>query len=94
MGRIMALAPQMFRTAVLPVTLLRMVGAIPRMPFGAGAPQRQADRYGAGPLDPGAMCDIGACREYQDYACAAEAPATPARRLHRIADAVRWGSPR
>jgi hypothetical protein len=90
----MARAAQTFRIAVLPITLLRIVDATMRVAFGARTRKRQADRHRAGSLDAIAMRDIGACREYQDYACSADAPASAAMRLHRIADATRYGLPR
>jgi hypothetical protein len=40
------------------------------------------------------MRDLGLRREYQDYASSADVPPAAAGRLHRIADAARWGLPR
>ena len=45
------------------------------------------------PLDGGTLRDIGARREYQDYASSAAVTAGTDRRLHRIAEAARWTSP-
>ena len=44
------------------------------------------------PLDGGTLRDIGACREYQDYASSAAVTAGSNRRLHHLAEATRWPS--
>ena len=56
--------------------------------------ERDENRDRAGPLDVATMRDIGARREYQDYAPSARVSASAARRLHCIADSARCGLPR
>jgi hypothetical protein len=70
----MAHALPTFRTGTQPATLVRFVDAALRMGFAAGARERRAGRHRTAPLDAAAMRDTGACREYQDYRCVAEAP--------------------
>jgi hypothetical protein len=93
-GGVMAHALPTFRTGALPATLVRFIHAAARMGFAVGTRERQAGCDCPVPLDAVAMRDIGACREYQDYGCAAKAPVGTAQRLHRIADAARCGLPR
>jgi hypothetical protein len=90
----MAQALRIFRTAVLPDAVLRFVDATLR--WGLDVPPREQDknRYRAGPLDAATTRDIGARREYQDYASSAGVPADATRHLHRIADRIRWRLPR
>jgi hypothetical protein len=90
----MAHALPTFRIGTLPATLVGFVDATVRMGFAAGARERRAGRHRTTPLDAATMRDIGACREYQDYGCVAEALVGTGQRLHRIADAVRCGLPR
>lgn len=89
----MAHALRSFRTDGLPGVVLRFIHAA-RMEFAAGTREGRADRPRTVPLDVTAMRDVGACREHQDYGCVARAPSGTAKRLHRIADAVRCGLPR
>lgn len=90
----MAHALTTFRSGTLPATLVRFIDAAVRMGYAAGTRGRRADRHRTVPLAAVAMRDIGACREYQDYGCVAEALVSTAQRLHRIADALRCGLPR
>jgi hypothetical protein len=90
----MAHALQSFRTGGLPDAVLRFVEATLRWRFDARMRRQEKNRYPAGPLDAATTRDIGARREYLDYSSSAGAPAAPARRVHRIADAVRWRLPR
>ena len=85
----MAHALQSFRTGGLPDAVLRFVEATLRWRFDARMRRQEKNRYPAGPLDAATTRDIGARREYLDYSSSAGAPAAPARRVHRIADAVR-----
>ena len=90
----MAYARQTFRTGGLPDAVLRFIGATLRWGFAARTRGQDEDRDRAGPLDAATMRDIGARREYQDYAPSARASVPAARRLHRIADSARCGLPR
>ena len=90
----MAHALRIFRTGGLPDAVLRFVGATLRWGFDARSREQNEDRDRAGPLDVATMRDIGAVREYQDYAPSARVPTSAARRLHCIADSVRCGLPR
>lgn len=90
----MAHALRAFRAAGLPDAVLRFVEAALRWRLGARTREREEDRDRAGPLDVATMRDTGAIREYQDYAPTAHVPASAARRLHRMADSARCGSPR
>lgn len=84
-------ALQIFRTGGLPDAVFRFVGATLRWGIDARTREQNEDRVRAGPLDLATMRDIGARREYHDYAPSAHAPASAARRLHCIADSVRCG---
>jgi hypothetical protein len=90
----MAHALQIFRTGGLSDAVLRFVDAALRWGPGARTREQNEDRDRAGPLDVATMRDLGARREYQDYAPSARVPASPARRLHRLADSARCGLPR
>ena len=94
MEEIMAHALQTFRTGGLPDAVLRFVDAALRWSLGARTREQDEDRDRAGPLDVATMRDIGARREYQDYAPSARVSASAARRLHCMADSARCGLPR
>lgn len=51
-------------------------------------------RHTPGPLGAATMQDIGARRQYQDYAPSRIVPGCPDQRLDRIANVTRWASPR
>ena len=91
---LMAHALQSFRTGGLPDAVLRLVDATLRWGFDARTRKRDENRNWAEPLDAATTRDIGARREYQDYASSARVPSSAARRLHCIADAARCGLPR
>ncbi|MHA1567928.1 MAG: hypothetical protein ACTSXZ_00535 [Alphaproteobacteria bacterium] len=57
---------------------------LPGTPIPAGVFRRIAEAFL--PLDGGTLRDIGARREYQDYASSAAVTARSDRRLHRIAE--------
>jgi hypothetical protein len=88
----MAHALQILGARVPPDAFLRLVDAALRARFGARTRERDNSHHRAATLDADAMRDIGAARQYQDYA--ASVSACSDRRLHRIADAGRWASPR
>jgi hypothetical protein len=90
----MAQTLRIFRAAVLPEAVLRFVDATPRWGFDARPREQDKNRYPAGSLDAATTRDIGAGREYQDYSSSAGAPASAARRIHGVADAIRWRLPR
>ena len=90
----MAHALQTFRTGGLPDAVLRFVDATLRWGFDARTRGQDENRDRTGPLDAATTRDIGARREYQDYASSARVPSSAARRLHCIADAARCGLPR
>ena len=94
MEEAMAHALQIFRTAGLPDAVLRFVDTTLRWGLRVRTREQDEDRDRAGPLDGATMRDIGARREYQDYAPLARLSASAARRLHRIADSARCGLPR
>ena len=81
----MAHALQIFRTGGLTDAVLRFVGATLRWGFDAGPREQKEDRDQVGPLDAATMRDIGARRDYQDYAPSARVSASTARRLYGIA---------
>ena len=87
----MAHALQIFRTGGLSDAVLRFVGATLRWRFDARTREQNEERDRAGPLDVATMRDIGARRDYQDYAPSARASASAARRLHCIVDSARCG---
>jgi len=87
----MAHALQIFRTGGLTDAVLRFVGVSLRWGSDAGPREQKEDRDQVGPLDAATMRDIGARRDYQDYAPSARAPASAARRLHCIVDSARCG---
>lgn len=94
MEEVMAHALRAFRAAGPPDAVLRFVDAALSWGLGARTRERDEDRDRAGPLDVATMRDIGACREYQDYAPSARVSASAARRLHCMADSARCGLPR
>ena len=69
---------------------MALMERLPGTPNPAGALRRIAEAVL--PLDGGTLRDIGARREYQDYASSAAVTAGSDRRLHRIAEATRWPS--
>jgi hypothetical protein len=93
MEEVMAHALQILRARVPPAAFLRLVDAALRARFGAGTRERDNSHHRAASLDADTMRDIGAARQYQDYA-SADASACSERRLHRIADRGRWAAPR
>ena len=90
----MAHALQTFRTGGLHGAVLRFVDATLRRGLDARTREQDEDLDRAGPLDVVTMRDIGARREYQDYAPSARNPASAARRLHHIVYSIRCGLPR
>ena len=90
----MAHALQAARVRGLADAVLRFVDAAQRWGFAARTREQGERRDRAGPLDVATMRDIGARREYQDYAPSARVPAAAARRLHRVADSAQCGLPR
>jgi hypothetical protein len=90
----MAHALQIFRNDVLPRAFSQIVDATLRWGLASGTRQSQDSHQRAELLDPVTMRDIGLHREYQDYSCPVDVSASAAQRLHRIAEAARWGSPR
>jgi hypothetical protein len=83
-----------FRAGGLPDAVLRFADAALRWGFGARTREQEENRDRAVSLDVATMRDIGACREYQDYAPSARVSASAARRLHCMADSARCGLPR
>lgn len=71
----------------------RYTGSLRRFPGIAGL-SNPLRRPIQGPVKIEALRDSGARREVQGYATAAPLEAGAARRLHRIADAARWLTPR
>ena len=69
---------------------MALIERIPGTAFPAGVLRRIAEAFL--PLDGDTLRDIGARREYQDYASSAAVTAGADRRLHRIAEATRWPS--
>jgi hypothetical protein len=55
--------------------------------------EQDEDRDWAEPLDVATMRDIGARRDYQDYAPSARVSASTARRLYGIAASAKCGLP-
>ena len=94
MENVMAHTLRIFRATVPPDAVLRLVDAALRARFGARTRERDNSHHRAASLDAETMRDIGAARRYQDYAASANLAACSDRRLHRIADAGRWASPR
>ena len=90
----MAHALQILGARVPPDAFLRLVDAALRARFGARTRERDNSHHRAATLDADAMRDIGAARQYQDYAASANVAAGSERRLHCIADCGRWASPR
>ena len=90
----MAHALQIFRVRVPPDAFLRFVDATLRARFGARTRERDNGRYRAASLGVDAMRDIGANRQYQDYAASTNVSVCSERRLHRLAAGARWASPR
>ena len=69
---------------------MALMERLPGTPNPAGALRRIAEAVL--PLDGGTLRDIGARREYQDYASSAAVTAGSDRRLHRIAEAANLSS--
>lgn len=90
----MAHALRIFGARIPPDAVLRLVDAALRAHFGARLRERDNSHRRAASLGVDAMRDIGADRQYQDYAASANVAAGSERRLHRIADGGRWASPR
>ena len=90
----MAHALQIFGARVPPDGFLRLVDAALRARFGARTRERDNSDHRVASLDADTMRDIGAVRQYLDYAASANVAACSERRLHRIADGGRWASPR
>ena len=90
----MAHALRAFGAAGLPEAVLRFVDAALCWRLGTRPREQDKDRDRVGPLEVATMRDIGACREYQDYAPSVRAPASAARRLHGIAASAKCGLPR
>ena len=89
----MAHALQLFRNGLLPNALAQSVDAALRRGLRARTRERDDGHHRTGALDALTMRDLGVRREYQDYSSWADVPVFAARRLHRIADAARWGFP-
>jgi hypothetical protein len=92
MEAVMGQALQIFRNDVLPHAFSQIVDAALRWGLVTGTRQREDDHHHVGPLDAVTMRDIGVYREHQDYSCPVDT--SVAQRLHRIAEAARWGLPR
>ena len=90
----MAHALRIIRTGCLTDAVLRFVDATLRWGLKARTREQDEDRDRAGPLDVATMRDIGALREYQDYAPSARVSVSTARRLHGIAALAKGGLPR
>ena len=90
----MAHALQTFRTGGLHDAVLRFVDATLRWGFDAPTREQDENRDRTARLDVATIRDIGAHREYQDYAPSARVPASATRRLHCIAESARCGLPR
>ncbi len=69
---------------------MALIERIPGTAFPAGVLRRIAEAFV--PLDGGTLRDIGARREYLDYASSAAVTADSDRRLHRIAEAANLSS--
>jgi hypothetical protein len=93
MEEVMAHALRIFRARVAPDAFLRLVDAALRARFDARTRQRDTSHDRAASFDADTMSDLGAARQYQDYA-SANISVCSDRRLHRIADGARWASPR
>lgn len=90
----MAHALRIFRAGVPLDAGLRLVDATLRAWFKARTRERGHSGHRMASLDADGMRDLGAAREYQDYTGSANISACSERRLHLIADAGRWASPR
>ena len=88
MEAVMAHALQTTRTGGLADAVFRFVDATLRWRFAARTREQDEDRDWAGPLDVATMRDIGARREYQDYA-----PSARRLGLHGIAASAKCGLP-
>ena len=89
----MAHALPILRARVPAAAFLRLVDAALRARFGPRTRERDARRHWAASLDEATMRDIGAARQYQDYA-SSHGAISPDRRLYRIADRGRWAAMR
>ena len=91
----MAYTEQVSRTGILADFIRRIVdAALPHDGFAARGSLRKAGYHTGGSFDADILRDIGARREVQDYAASPAVSACSDRRLHRIAEATRWTSPR
>ena len=90
----MAHALPNLRARIPPDAVLRLLDATLRAGFGALMHERDNNHRRPVSLDADTMRDIGAARRYQDYGASANVSACAERRLHRIAEAGRWASPR
>jgi hypothetical protein len=91
----MAYTEQVFRAGILANIIRRIVdAALPHDGFAARASLHMVGRRAGGSIDANILRDIGARREYQDYSASTAGSAHSDRRLHRIAEAARWTSPR
>jgi hypothetical protein len=91
----MSCSQQLSRTGVPADIVRRILDAVPPLDgFAARGSRRQVGRHPGGPLDAAILRDLGARREYQDYADSAAVPAGSDRRLHRIAEAALWAPQR
>ncbi len=91
----MAYTERVPRTGSLADVMRRIVEAV--LPHDGLAAHRSLRKAGPHPgrsLDAGTLRDIGARREVQDYSASVAVSACSDRRLHRIAEAARWRSPR
>ena len=69
---------------------MALMERLPGTPIPSGVLRRIAEAFL--PLDGGTLRDIGARREYQDYASSAAVTTGSDRRLHGIAEASHWPS--
>lgn len=88
----MAHALRIFRASALAEAVLQFVANL-RWAIDACPRKQNGNRYPARPLDAAAIRDIGPY-EYQDHSSSRGAPVAATRRLHYIADAIRWQLPR
>lgn len=87
----MACSEQFLGTGIQADIVRRILDAVlPHDGSAARRSLRQAGRHPGGSLDAGILRDLGARREYQDYAASAAVSDGSDRRLHRIAEAALW----
>ncbi|HYZ26225.1 MAG TPA: hypothetical protein VE597_04905 [Geminicoccaceae bacterium] len=93
METIVAHALQILRNGILLHAASQIVDAALGWGLATATRQREDSHHRAGPLDVVTIRDIGVRREHQDYSCPVDVSGSAAQRLHRVAEAARWGLP-